>query len=92
MRNTPLKGLMRAPNPKGVKSPFEDHEEKIDWANAPAVDNTWSEQVFSAQRRGQEAEKKIKEQIKSGEVKKVQNRMSGGNSGAVPLGSLGDDL
>ena len=52
--------------------------------NSPMkTDDEWLKQIFSTQRRDQEATKKIKKQKESGEVKKYQETKSKGNAGAV---------
>jgi len=55
------------------------------FGNSPMKKNdSWVEQIFSSQRRGQEAQKRNEKQKSSGQVKKVQDTMSKGNKGAVP--------
>jgi hypothetical protein len=55
------------------------------FVNSPMKKNdSWVEQIFSASRRGEEAQKRNEKQKSSGQVKKVQDAMSKGNKGAVP--------
>ena len=55
------------------------------FGNSPMkTGDTWLQRIFNAQRRGQEAEKRIEKQKESGEVKTYQETKSKGNTGAVP--------
>ena len=59
------------------------------FANSPMKrDDKWVTRIFNAQRRDEEATKRNEEQKNSGQVKKVQDKMSQGNKGAVP--TMGD--
>ena len=55
------------------------------WSPFTKKTDDWVTQIFNSERRGQEAEKRIKKQKDSGKVKEVQDTMSKGNKGAVPL-------
>ena len=56
----------------------------MSFGNSPMKrDDNWVTQIFNSQRRGEEAEKRNEKQKNNGQVKKIQNKMSKGNKGAV---------
>ena len=55
------------------------------FGNSPMKrDDNWVTRIFNSQRRGEEAEKRNEKQKNSGQIKRVQDKMSKGNKGAVP--------